>query len=599
MIKLSDYVFNFIARLGVKDVFLLPGGGCMHLVDSLGKNKKLKYTCFLHEQAAGIAASAYSEYSNKLGVLLVTTGPGGTNAITAAAGAWIDSIPLLVISGQVKRQDMVKNSGVRQIGNQEVDIVSIAHPVTKYAITVENPQEIRYHLEKAIYLAKTGRPGPVWLDIPLDVQGAMINARELRGFKLPVIPENKSLKMLVEKAIRLLNKSSRPVILAGNGIRLSGGLKDFISLARMLKIPVLTTWKAIDFFPEEDKLFFGRPGVVACRGANFIQQNSDFIMAIGARLNLAQTGYKHKNFAPLAEKVIVDIDLSEIKKLKMKIDVRVHADAKSFTQEFIRNKNKIRPRDRRLWLSRCREWKKGYPVALPEYFKAKKYVNTYVLIDALSELMSGEDILVPGSSGSCSEMTMQAFKVKKGERIFNSPGLGSMGFGLPAAIGACLASGRKRTIGIIGDGGLQHNIQELETIRRLNLPVKLFILNNNGYASIRNTQIGHFQGRLVACDPSCGLTLPDIRKVAKAYGIKNTQIANHKNIRGRISRVLNIKGPVICEVITDPSLAIAPRLASQVLPNGAIVSRPMEDLWPFLSREELKANMNPGSLKKL
>jgi len=570
----------------------------MHLVDSLGKNRRLKYICCLHEQAAAIAAEAYSEYSGNLGVALVTTGPGGTNTVTAVAGAWIDSIPLLIISGQVKRPDMLKKSRVRQMGNQEVDIIPIVRPITKYAVTILNPLEIKYHLEKAVYLAKTGRPGPVWLDIPLDVQGTLINEKKLKGFKPATVIKNKSLSLLVSKVVSLLNKSKRPVILVGNGIRLSGGLTDFISLVKILKIPVLTTWKAIDFLPEEDKLFFGRPGSVAQRGANFVQQNADLIITIGARLDLAQTGYNYKNFAPLAKKVVVDIDPFEIKKLKMWIDVPVHADAKLFISEFIKNKNKIGLLDRSLWLSKCLYWKKKYPVVLPEYFKKKKYVNTYVLVDILSKSMTDKDVLVPGSSGGCSEITMQAFKVKKGQRIFNTPGLGSMGFGLPASIGACLAAGRKRTIGIIGDGGLQHNIQDLETVARLNLPIKLFVLNNNGYASIRNTQKGYFKGHLVACDPSSGLTLPDISKVAKAYGIKYMKILNHKGIRERIGRVLKTRGPLICEVMTDPFLQTAPRLSSQVLADGKIISKPMEDLWPFLNREEFKANMSVGSRKK-
>ncbi|MFA5095784.1 MAG: thiamine pyrophosphate-binding protein [Candidatus Omnitrophota bacterium] len=593
MIKLSDYVFDFVARVRVKDVFLLPGGGCMHLVDSLGKNKKLKYVCCLHEQAAGIAAEAYSQYSNNLGVVLVTTGPGGTNAVTSVAGAWIDSIPLLVISGQVKRPDMIKKSGVRQMGNQEVDIISIVRPLTKYAVTILNPKAIRYYLEKAVYLARTGRPGPVWLDIPLDVQGAFIDEANLKGFNPPAPRARRALAPLAVKAINLLNRSRRPVILAGNGIRLSGALRDFIKLARILGIPVLATWKAIDFFPQKDKLFFGCPGSVAQRSANFIQQNSDLIMAIGARLDLAQTGYDHKNFAPLAKKVIVDIDPAEIRKLKMRIDVRVPFDAGLFIRELIRRKNKILRVKRSPWSARCLEWKKKYPVVIPEYFKNRKYVNTYVLVEILAELMTASDVLVPGSSGSCSEITLQSFKVKKGQRVFNTPGLGSMGFGLPAAMGACLAAGKKRTIGIIGDGGLQHNIQELETIRRLGLPVKLFILNNNGYASIRNTQKGHFKGRLVACDPSCGLTLPDVAKIAGAYGLKYVRLNDHRGIRGRVAEVLKTHGPVICEVMADPFLATAPRLSSRVLKSGAIVSKPMEDLWPFLEKEELAANMSP------
>ncbi|HOW58289.1 MAG TPA: thiamine pyrophosphate-binding protein [Candidatus Omnitrophota bacterium] len=594
MIKLSDYVFQFVARLGVQHVFLLPGGGCMHLVDSLGSQKSLEYVSCLHEQAAVIAAEAYAQYTHNIGVALVTTGPGGTNAITGVAGAWIDSTPLLVLSGQVKRSDMIGSSGLRQLGIQETDIVSMVKSITKYAVTVTNPSRIKYHLEEAVYRAKTGRPGPVWIDIPLDVQGAMIEEKKLEGFIPPaafVQEHHPDLASLVDQTIALLNNAERPVILAGNGIRLAGGLEAFLDLIEFLHIPVLTTWKAIDFLPEDHKFFFGRPGSIGQRGANFIQQNSDLLLVLGARLDLAQVGYEHQNFCRAAQKIIVDMDEAEIKKLKMNIELPVCASAKDFLQEFFQQKAKVKFKERSTWLTRCRDWKEKYPVILPQYWDKKEDVNTYVLVDVLSELLTGNDLCVPGSSGSCSEITMQAFRVKKGQRLLNSPGLGAMGFGLPAAIGACLASGRKRTISIIGDGGLQHNIQELETLTRLKLPLKLFILNNNGYASIRNTQNTHFQGRLVSCDPSSGLSLPDTAAIASAYGLKYKKISNHQNIRENIAEVLAGEGPMVCEVMTDPGLVTAPRLSSEIMPNGSIVSKPLEDLWPFLDRKEFYENM--------
>jgi acetolactate synthase-1/2/3 large subunit len=593
-LKLSDYVINFISRLNAKHLFLLPGGGCMHLVDSLGKCSDLEYVCCLHEQAVAIAAEAYGQYTNDIGVALVTTGPGGTNAITGIAGAWIDSTPVLVISGQVKRSDMMGASGVRQMGGQEVDITTLVKPITKYAVTVMDPLSIKYHLEKAVYLARTGRPGPVWIDIPLDVQGARIDEDGLKGFdplEIAQTDNQNELQTRVKEVISLLNKSERPVILAGNGIRLSKAEKEFLHLITSLKIPVLTTWKTIDLLPEIHELFFGRPGSVGQRGANFIQQNSDFILTIGARLDLAQVGYSYHNFARRAKKVVVDIDEAEIKKMKMDIDVPVCSDAKAFIQELINNLDMVQYKDRSDWMSRCVSWKNKYPVVVPEYWKQKEPVNTYVLIDVLSELMTETDILVPGSSGGCSEITMQAFRVKKGQRVLNTPGLGSMGFGLPASIGACLASGKKRTISIIGDGGLQHNIQELETVYRLQLPIKLFILNNNGYASIRMTQKKHFSGHYVCCDPSSGLTLPDTCKIASAYGIKTTSITNHVDLKEKIKEILDDKAPIICDVIVDPMLETAPRLSSEVRPDGSIVSKPMEDLYPFLDREEFKANM--------
>ncbi len=573
----------------------------MHLVDSLGKNSKLQGICCLHEQAAAIAAESYGQYTNNLGVALVTTGPGGTNAITGVAGGWIDSTPMLIISGQVKRADMIKNCGARQIGVQEVDIVSLVKNITKYAVTVLEPSSIKYHLEKAIFLAKSGRPGPVWIDIPLDVQAALINEKRLRGFQSRQVRPNldsKEFKKQVVKVVKLLNESQRPVILAGNGIRLADALGDFIDLIEYLKVPVLTTWKTIDFLPEDHELFFGRPGSIGQRGANFILQNCDFLLSIGARLDLAQTGFNYKNFAPLAKKVVVDVDIYEIKKLKMDIDAPICSDAKMFIGELLDKKGKLIIKSRSRWLTHCREWKGKYPVVLEQYWKEKEYVNTYVLIDCLSQLLSRGDCLVPGSSGSCSEIAMQAFKVKRGQRIFNTPGLGAMGFGLPASIGACLAGGKKRVITIIGDGGFQLNIQDLETIRRLALPIKMFILNNNGYASIRNTQKNHFKGHLVCCDPSSGLTLPDTSRIASAYSIKYAKIKNHKAIMRQVRKVLNVKGPVICEVEVSPDLATAPRIQSKVLADGSMVSGLLEDLWPFLGREEFKANMlfkSPGA----
>ncbi|MCM8817354.1 MAG: thiamine pyrophosphate-binding protein [Candidatus Omnitrophica bacterium] len=589
--KLSDYVFKFISELGIDSVFMLPGGGAMHLVDSLGKSG-LQYICCLHEQAAAIEADAYAQYTGKIGITLVTTGPGGTNAITGVAGAWIDSVPIMVISGQVKRQDMLKGTLLRQKGVQEVDIVSIVKPITKYAVTITEPESIRYELEKAVKIATTGRPGPVWIDIPLDVQAANIDEKNLKPFDGAVTQSySQDIEKLVDKAIRLVNNSRRPVIFAGNGIRLAKAIDEFLKLIDYLKFPVLTTWKSIDFLPEDHELFAGRPGSIGQRGANFVLQNSDLLISIGARLDLAQVGFNYKNLAPKAKKIIVDIDPAEIAKIDTIIDLPVCSDAGDFIREFLRQRQKIEQQERPQWIAWCRKMKEKYPVILPEYWKDKNYVNTYVFIEVLSELMNENEILVPGSSGSCSEITMQAFKVKKGQRIFNNPGLGAMGYGLPASIGACIASGRKKVVSIIGDGGLQHNIQELETVARLQLPLKIFILNNNGYASIRNMQNGHFGGHLVACDPTSGLTLPDTCKIATAYGLKNMRIYNQENIKEKVKEVLESEGPFICDLMINPDMPTAPRLVSQVMPDGSIVSKPLEDLWPFLDREEFKENM--------
>lgn len=593
MIKLSDYVFRFISGLGVKYVFILPGGGCMHLTDSLGRNNRIKAIGCLHEQSAVIAADGYSQYTGNIGVALVTTGPGGTNAITGIAGAWIDSTPLIVLSGQVKRQDLMENRGVRQMGIQEVDIVSLVKPITKYAVTIKEPKEIAYHLEKAVYLAKSGRPGPVWLDIPLDVQGTFINEAKLKRFIPPPQKVNiKKLEKQVEQAINLLNKSERPVILAGKGIRLSQTSKIFLELVEKLKIPVLTTWRGADLISTDNPYFFGRPGSIASRYANFIQQNADMILIFGARLDLPQVGHRYQNFGRMAKKVMVDIDEAEIKKIHPYIDIPINADLKDFFQIFSQKISLLQNKNRNAWFYRCKEWKQKYPVVLKEYFnKRQKFLNTYAFIDYLGDLLNGDDIIVPESSGAAAEITPQTIKMKKGQRYINSPGLGAMGYGLPQGMGVCLASNRKRTISIIGDGSLQHNIQALETIKGLGIPLKIFVLNNFGYASIRNTHNKFFNGRLVCCDPSSGLTLPDTEKIAHAYGFNYLKCNNIIYLKDNLTQILNNSGSFICELMIDPDLQTMPKLSSEAKKGGKMMSKPLEDLWPFLDHDEFKANM--------
>ena len=586
--KLSDYVVRFIEQQGVKDIFLLPGGGCIHLVDSIGKSN-INFVCNLHEQACSIAADAYGQYTNNIGVCLVTTGPGGTNAITGAAAAWLDSTPMLVLSGQVQKKDMINGRGTRQIGFQEISMVNIAAPLTKYAATVIYPEEIRYHLEKAIHLATNGRPGPVWIDIPLDVQAAEVDETTLRGFT----PEKKvgtDISEQVSNIIESLNKAERPAILAGNGIRLAGSIDKFNELAGLLQVPVLLTWKAIDFMEEEHPLFVGRPGGVGQRGANFSQQNSDFLICIGARLDHGQTAYQHKFFAREATKVIVDIDENEINKMEMDIDYPMAVDAAEFIEEMLQQKDKINIHAS-AWLSQCKQWQAKYPVVLPEYWEEKEYVNNYVFIDALSSVLPEGALIVPGSSGGCSEVTMQAFRMKKEMRMFNSEGLGPMGFGIPAAIGGCIAASRQETICIDGDGGFIMNIQELETIRRLKLPIKFFVLNNNGYVSIRNTQNTHFGGHLVASGESSGLSLPSLEKNAAVYEIPYYRIENHDYLHERIKEFLYIPGPAICEIMLPPTHVTAPKTSVYKKADGSFAARPMEDLAPFLDREEFRDNM--------
>ena len=521
--KLSDYVVSFFEQKGIKNIFMLSGGGCIHLVDSFGKSN-INYICNLHEQAAAICAEAYAQYTNAPSVCLVTTGPGGTNALTGVASAWLDSIPMVIISGQVQRKDMKQNKAVRQIGFQEIDIVSIVKPITKYATTVTDPSEIKFTLEKAYHLASTGRQGPVWIDIPLDVQSAHIDENAIDEYK-PMwwdqapAHADEEIKLKVSQVYDLISNSKRPVILAGNGIRSAKAQSQFKKLIELLNIPVLTTWKAIDFLDENHPLFVGRPGIAAQRGANFSQQNSDLFISIGARLDHGQTAYNHINFAREAKKVIVDIDVAEIDKMQFDVDCQVVGDALGFINEMIAQKDGNDQNDFSWWLKKCKDWQHKYSVILPEYWEQDIGVNNYVLIDVLSDLMSSNDLLIPGSSGACSEVTMQAFRTKAGQRIFNSEGLGSMGFGIPAAIGGCVASGSKHTVCIDGDGGFVMNVQELETVRRLKLPIKFFVLNNGGYVSIRNTQNKHFE-LLVASGKTSGVTLPSIEKIAHSYNIE-------------------------------------------------------------------------------
>ena len=564
----------------------------MHLVDSLGQHPGLEYVCTLHEQAAAMAAETYAKLNENLAVALVTSGPGGTNALTGTAGAWLDSTACVFLSGQVKRSDMIGDTGVRQMGVQELDIISVVKPITKYAVVVMEPDTIRYHLEKAVYLARTGRPGPVWIDIPLDVQAAQIDPVSLQGYDPREDASTGSVGRVadqVAEAVDLFNRAERPILLIGNGVRLAKARQELQELIARLQIPVLLTWLAHDLLPETHELLVGRPGPVAPRGANFALQNSDWLLSIGARLDLVLTGYSHDRFARAATKIMVDVDGTEIRKMKTPIAVPVCADAKVFIQEMLHQSGRIVKRPRPDWMARCREWKTKYPVVLPEY-RAQELVSTYVLGDALSDELTGNDVIVSGSSGAGIEIFLMVFRVKEGQRVLVTTALGAMGYGLPASIGACLASGRKRTILVDGDGGLQLNIQELETVSRLQLPIKIFILSNEGYASIRTSQFRYF-GRLTGADNSSGVTLPDLKKIAAAYGLPFRQIKEQSSLNERIRDVLNTPGPVVCEVMTPPDQPRAPSLSSMQRPDGSMVSKPLEDLAPFLDRQEFLSNM--------
>jgi acetolactate synthase-1/2/3 large subunit len=591
--KLSDYVMEFLAGRGVRHIFLLPGGGAMHLNDSLARSQDITAVATLHEQGAAIAAEAYGRVAGQLSAALVTCGPGGTNAITGVVGAWLDSTPTFYISGQVKRADLRKDPELRQSGVQEVDIVTIVGSVTKYAVTVTDPASIRYHLEKAHHLATSGRGGPVWLDIPLDVQGANIDPGALEGFVSTDAPKNdRALFEPVRKAAGLLRSSARPVALLGNGIRRSGAEKQLRGWLDHLHIPVLTTWLGLDLLADDDPLLIGRPGGIAQRGANFALQNCDCLIAIGARLDPIITGYAHERFARGARKIVVDIDPAEIRKLGFKIDCPVIADAAEFFSAWMKEETGASYPGWQPWMDRCQDWKRKFPLLQPEHLPQKgQPLSTYYFARALSDALPPGQLIAPGSSGFACEIFFLMLEVKSGQRIFHNRGTGSMGFAIPAALGACLAAGGKSVVSLDGDGGFQMNLQELAPIAGRRLPIKFFVINNNGYASIRSSQDAYFEKRHIASDRPSGLFLPELSEIARAYGVAYRRIENEADLASQIGDVLGLEGPAICEVLVRQDEPRVPRLASVVRPDGSVVSRPLEDLYPFLSREEFRENM--------
>lgn len=587
MIKLSDYVFQFLEEKGIKQAFLLPGGGAMHLDDSIGKSN-IAYTCFLHEQAAAIAAEAYGQHTNTPGLVLVTSGPGATNAITGVTAGWIDSTPMIVLSGQSKRADLVGDKGVRQIGSQEVQIVPMIKPITKYAVQVLEPSEIKYHLEKAYYEATTGRPGPVWLDIPLDVQACMLDEKTLIGYNVEKETEV-CIGETINKTLELLRTSEKPLLLAGNGIKLADAAKELYGLMEKLQIPTETTWKTIDLLGEDNPLYAGHPGIMGDRGANLIVQNADFILSIGCRLDTSITAFNDRHFGKCAKKVIVDIDANEIARMDMDKEAIAVCDAKVFLSallEAVGKDSKVISQQtastsKLEWLAYCHEIREKNPIVTAAHKNVNDYVSAYYFIGELCKLLREDDVIVPESSGGAGEITYQAFKLKMGQKMKNAAGLGSMGFGLPYAIGSCIANDRRRTILINGDGAFQLNIQELETLHRLELPVKIFIWNNGGYASIRSMQRNNFEGRYVASDPKSGLTMPNVSKIAAAYGFKIYSISTNAELDEMLPIIMKDDEPMLCEVMVLPEETVSPRVKAIVGPNGQMTSGPLEKMWPY------------------
>ena len=587
--KVSDLIFDYIASLGVKHVFYLPGGGAMHLDDSLGYNKKLTPICMLHEQACSIAAEAYARISGNYGVCVVTSGPGSTNAITGLAGAWLDGTPVIFISGQAKRADLVNNQKIRQFGIQEVNIVELVKSVTKYAVQIQNPETVLFELEKATAIAKEGKPGPVWIDVPLDIQASQVDEKKLwhYGVKSPSY-ECKDADVLI--TIELLNNSKRPLLILGHGIRQAKAIPEMQKLIKKLHVPVMTTWNGVDLIEDDNPLFFGRPGAVGHRHANFIQQNADFVLTVGTRLNLLSTGYDFGSFLKKAKHVMVEIDANEMKKCSVHPYLAIHADAKSFLNKMLDYSDKIKKQERKEWRDYCRSMKKKYPLFIKEQVPAGKGINTYDLVNSITDRMTGKDIFQFTSSGTGADISMYSFRIKKGQRAFLTKGLASMGFDMSACIGSCLAGKGRRTICITGDGGFLMNVQELATLKKLNLPIKIFILCNEGYGMIYNSQVGNFK-RLEGCTPDSGLPMPDIKSVVKGFKVKCFDLSDSRKLDKTVEEVLAYDGPAICTVKVYIGQKILPRQTNYMKPDGQMASRPLEDMSPLLDRDEFEVNI--------
>ena len=601
-IRLADYLANFLVAHGVTDVFSVVGGGAMHLNDALGHNPGLKVTYNHHEQAAAIAAEAYARLENRIAAVCVTTGPGGTNAITGVVGGWLDSIPMFIISGQV-RYDTTARYGMRftdglplrALGDQEYDIVKSVTAMTKYAVMIEDPLTIRYHLERAWHLARTGRPGPVWIDIPVDYQGMTIETDDLKGYdpaeddaQLPPAVSDETLDAVID----MLKAAKRPVFHAGYGIRLSGAYPVFREVLEKLNIPVVTYWNAIDLIEDEHPLYCGRAGNMGDRPGNWAIQNADLVLAVGTRISIRQVGYNYGTWARAAKVIMVDIDRAEMKKHTLHVDLPVWADAKDFLTRL--NERLTAPLYQgRDWLDTCARWKKEYPVCLPKHWEENgTTANVYAFVRYLSSQLP-ENALTAVSNGACCVVGHQTYVIKKGTRVANNSAIASMGYGLPAAIGTCIGGHREETICLEGDGSIMMNLQELQTILTNRLPIKIFLINNNGYHSIRITQSNIFSEHTkVGIGPESGdLTFPEFRKIAQAFGYPYLEAHSNQEMMAAVDQALKTPGPVFTEIFTDTKQVWEPKSATKKLADGTLVSPPLEDLAPFLPREELKRNM--------
>jgi acetolactate synthase-1/2/3 large subunit len=596
---------SFLAERGVEHAFLVTGGGAMHLNDAVGREKRLRWVCCHHEQACAIAAESYARLSGRVALVNVTTGPGGVNALNGVYGAWVDSIPMFVVSGQVKRETIAGNTGLplRQLGDQEIDIIAMARSVTKYAVCVQDPASIRYHLEKAWHLATTGRPGPVWIDVPIDVQAAKVDPAALSGFSAVVegggrplaLPAEagaitgEALEREVKDVLARLDRAERPVLFAGMGVRLAGARDLLLAIAERLGVPLVTGWNAHDLVPNAHPCYAGRPGSVGDRQGNFTVQNADLVVVLGSRLNVRQVSYNWKTFARAACRVMVDVDAAELRKPTLSIDKPIQADVREFLDRLDRLTAGRRPVPRHAaWTEWCRERGRRYPVVLPEYDEAPR-LSPYVFMRDLFDALPEDAIVVTGDGTAC-VVSFQAGRVKSGTRLYTNSGCASMGYDLPGAIGAQVASGR-RVFCLAGDGSAMMNLQELETIAGKKLPISIFLLDNDGYTSIRQTQRAYFPGNSIGIGPDSGVTFPDFVRLSEAFGIPARLCGTAADVPAALEFALRAEGPALVQVKLDPDAPFSPKLASRALPDGRMVSPALEDMAPFLSREELAENL--------
>ncbi len=594
--NVADFIFKYFGERGVSEVFTITGGHAMFLNDAVAKNKQFHYTCPHHEQVATMAAEAYSRVANKPAIAMVTAGPGAVNALNGVVGAWVDSSPMIVISGQSNLSivQYAEKTDIRQFGVQGISIRKMVTPITKYFVTVDDPNRIGEYVAEAWKQVTTGRPGPVWIEVPVDMQRTEVPQSVIDAYGPPEEkaekPAEASVELLekVAQVYERIAKAERPLFIFGQGVRLSGGISAFEEVIKKIKIPLLTSRLGLDIITSDQSLYIGRPGTYGERSANFAVQNADLIIAVGSRLTVSLTGYNVKDFGRNAEKIVVDIDQKELEKPDLNIVLPVLADAKEFLTALASYADSQPDIERSEWLEVCQNWRKKYPVVLPSY-KDEKPVNSYYFTDRLGELTpEGANILV--DTGSCFHVAAQTWKIKKGQRYLTTGGISTMGYWV-AGIGSCIAAGRKSTIVITGDGSLQMNLQELATVKINNLPLKIFIFNNNGYLLMRHTQRNFFEGRMIGESPASGVWCPDALKIAEVYGIKGVRISSVDEVDAKIQEVLDYAGPVICDVMTPEWQLLIPRVTSEKGPDGKMISNPYENMFPFLSKEELDSNM--------